>query len=90
MKTEISFSPLVRLEGSAKTISKLKSFFNSIILQETVKLSGSANADYDVVETTFTVSGVVGVLEEWLNNGITLPQVQVASMLQVILVKLNA
>jgi len=81
----------IRLEGSEKTISKLKNFFSKIVLQETVKLSGSLgkNADFDAVEAIFAVSGVVGVLEEWLNNGIALPQEQVASMLHRILAKLN-
>jgi len=85
------FLTFIRLEGSEKTISKLKGFFSKIILQENVKLSGAvqSNAEYDAVEAIFTVSGVVGVLEEWLNNGIALPQEQVASMLHRILVKLN-
>jgi len=85
------FLTFIRLEGSEKTISKLKDFFSRIVLQEAVKLSGSVqiNADYDAVEAIFTVSGVVGVLEEWLNNGIALPQEQLASLLHRILVKLN-
>ena len=81
----------IRLEGSEKTISKLKGFFSKIILQENLKLSGTeqSNGEYDTVEVIFTVSGVVGVIEEWLNNGIALPQKQVALMLNRILVKLN-
>lgn len=80
-----------RLEGSKKTISKIKAYFHKIVLQESKIISGirQNSADYDTVETIFTVSGVVSVLEEWLNNGISLPQEQIASILDRILVKLN-
>jgi AcrR family transcriptional regulator len=80
-----------RHEGSEKTISKLKDFFKKVLLQETLFIFGADNSgiDYDAFEAFFIVSGIVGILEEWLKNDMDTSQEQIAGCLLKILMKLN-
>ncbi|MDS0525277.1 TetR/AcrR family transcriptional regulator [Clostridium sp. SHJSY1] len=76
-------------EDNVKTLSKLKKIFNDKILQETEKFFGDKynTTEYDIIEANFIVSGVVGVLKEWLINGMKIPKENVSVILQKILTK---
>ena len=46
------------------------------------------NSTYDEIESIFIVSGVIGVLEEWLNQGLKTPQETLADNLHKVIEKL--
>jgi AcrR family transcriptional regulator len=85
------FLCLLRLEGSEKTISKLKAIFNEKILQETIKLSANKNieTEYLNIENIFVVSGIVGVIEGWLNDGLIMQNEKIINILHKIIMKFN-
>ncbi|MCR3760963.1 TetR/AcrR family transcriptional regulator [Clostridium felsineum] len=83
------FEIFIRLEFKGNLLFKLKNYFFDKILHESIVLSRpiNNNIDYDVVEANFIVSGVVGVIEHWLNNGMIIPKEDISIMLQKILTK---
>jgi AcrR family transcriptional regulator len=64
---------------------KLKEIFTKKLLQPEYTLNVSK---YDEVESLFIVSGVTGILEDWVSAGLTIPQREIADILHKILIKL--
>lgn len=85
------FLIMFRLEGSEKTISKLKKLFNKKIIQESIQIFDKENidAEYLSAETIFIVSGIVGVIENWLNEGLLVQKEELIELLYKIIMKLN-
>ncbi|WP_315169014.1 TetR/AcrR family transcriptional regulator [Metaclostridioides mangenotii] len=83
-KNQDIFLLLVQSDSNGKNLNKLKYFFNKKILQDGLCKNIS---EFDEVESIFIVSGVVGVLIEWLNNGLIVPQDHISSILYKILLK---
>ena len=82
------FLLLVRADND-HAMQKLKSLFNEQVLQESRKVNPDGNPAYDTMEAIFVVAGVVGVLEQWLTDGMQIPRGEVAAMLNRILCKIN-
>lgn len=82
---------LLRLEGSEKTISKLKNLFNKKIVQESIKIFNNENIDteYLNLETIFIVSGIIGIIDKWLNEGLMTKNQDLVEILHKIIMKLN-
>jgi len=79
-----TFLLLNGVENNGKTLHKLRRLFHKKLILDNADLYQS---DYQVVECMFAVSGVIGVLEEWLFNRIEIPQAQIAESLYRILHK---
>ena len=82
------FLLLIR-SGSSHSLQKLKHAFNEKVLAENRLIHPDENLQYDAMEAIFVVSGMIGVMEEWLASGMTLPRTEVAAMLDRILCKIN-
>jgi len=73
-------------ESNGRVLRQLK----ELIIKKTIwKESGQNSSDYLAVKFVFVISGVVGVLEEWLLNGIELSQEQISQTLYAVLHKLE-
>lgn len=85
------FSIFIRLEGSEKTISKLKHLFNEKIFQESIEVFdiNERNKEYLEIESIFVISGLIGVIEKWLNGGLIQENEHVIDILHNIIMKLN-
>lgn len=85
------FLIMLRLEGSEKTISKLKNLFYNKVFQESIKIYGNKNleTDYLNTETIFIVSGLVGVIDKWLNEGLIMQNEILMNHLHQIIMKFN-
>ena len=82
------FLLLIRADNS-HSLQKLKAIFNEKVLLENRRLNPAGNLQYDTVEAIFVVSGMVGVLEQWLADGMKIPRAEIAAMLDRILCKVN-
>ena len=82
------FLLLIRADNN-HSLQKLKSIFNENVLLENRRLHTDGNLEYDAVESIFVVSGMVGVLEQWLADGMKIPRPEIATMLNQILCKIN-
>ena len=82
------FLLLIRADNSY-SLKKLKVIFNEKVLLENRSLNPAGNLEYDTVEAIFVVSGMVGVLEQWLADGMKIPRAEIATMLDRILCKVN-
>lgn len=85
------FLIMLRLEGSEKTISKIKSFFNKKLIQESIQIFDNEilDAQYLNIESIFIVSGIVGVIENWVNEGLTVQNEKLTEYLYKIIMTLN-
>ncbi len=83
------FLLLVRSENN-RSLQKLLAVFHEKVIMESRKLHPEANLEYEAVEAIFAVSGIVGVLEQWLRGGMRYPRAAIAGMLNAIMCKLNA
>lgn len=72
-------------EDNGKTFHKFRILFTEKILFEEMPVN---NSTYDEIESIFIVSGVIGVLEEWLNQGLKTPQETLADNLHKVIEKL--
>ena len=79
---------LIRADNS-HSLQKLKAIFNEKVLLENRRLNPTGNLEYDMVEAIFVVSSMVGVLEQWLADGMKIPRCDIAAMLGRILCKVN-
>lgn len=86
------FLIMFRLEGSEKTISKLKNLFNKKLIQESIQIFDNKNldAEYLNTEAIFIVSGIVGVIEDWVNEGLSMQNEKLTELLYEIILKLNS
>lgn len=78
------FLLIVRSKADGKALHKLKKLFTEKVLFEEPTYYSS---EFDRVESLFIVSGVIGVLEEWLDNGLDIPQNEISVMLHQVLLK---
>lgn len=83
------FLLLVRSENNRSLQKLLATFYEKVIL-ESQRLHPGADLAYESVEAIFAVSGIVGVLEQWLRGGMRYPRTAIADMLHAIMCKLNA
>ncbi len=84
-----AFLLLARAEGG-RSLQRLKARFTESVVTETRRLNPEGGRGYDEVEAVFVVCGMVGVLEQWLAEGMTIPRADLAAMLGRILCKVNA
>lgn len=70
-------------------LQKLKNVFNKKVIKENNLLHQNNNLKYDEVESIFVVSGMVGVLEQWLKDNMHIAKDEIANMLNKILCKIN-
>ena len=82
------FLLLIRADNS-HSLQNLKSIFNEKVLLENRRLHPNGDLEYDAVESIFVVSGMVGVLEQWLADGMKIPRTEISTMLDRILCKIN-
>ena len=75
---------------NCRSLQKLLRVFHEKVVTETRRVDPDSNVDYEQIEAVFTVSGIVGVLEEWLKGGMIMPRGRVAAMLNRVMCKLNA
>lgn len=85
------FLIMLRLEGSEKTISKLKNLFYDKVYQESIMIFDNKDlkADYLNTETIFIISGIVGVVDKWLNDGLSTKNEELMEHLHQIIMKFN-
>lgn len=86
------FLTFIRLEGSEKTISKLKNLFNEKIYRESIEVfdTNKRNEKHLEIQSIFVISGIIGVIEKWLNGGLILENEYVIDILHNMIMKLNA
>ncbi|MEC1363104.1 TetR/AcrR family transcriptional regulator [Bacillus subtilis] len=64
------FTFLTKPKMNVLSINKLKEFFKTKMIEELSMIqSAKSITEIEKFETTFIVSGVVGIIEEWINNG---------------------
>ncbi|MCJ2148561.1 TetR/AcrR family transcriptional regulator [Bacillus paralicheniformis] len=84
------FTLLTKPKGNILTINKFKDFFQRKIFEELSMIEQSENeVTCDEMEISFVVSGVVGVLEEWINEGMVQTPAHVAGVVHRILLKIG-
>lgn len=85
------FLIFIRLEGSEKTISKLKNLFNEKIFKESLEVFdiNERNKEYLEIESIFVISGLIGVIEKWLNGGLIQENEHIINILHNMIMKLN-
>ncbi|WP_346988270.1 TetR-like C-terminal domain-containing protein [Bacillus sp. SW7] len=72
------------------TINKFKDFFKQKIFEElSIMQQSGSEITCDELEITFLVSGAVGILEEWINDGMVQTPAHIASVVHRILLKIG-
>lgn len=72
------------------SLQRLQAVFNEKVQMENQRLNPLGNQQYETMEAIFVVSGMVGVLEQWLTDGMKIPRSEIAKNLDKILCKINA
>lgn len=79
------FDIILSAKGSVLFLEKLKSFFRKKELQERKHNHLSTDTEYDQYEVTYVISGVVGIIQDWVRNGMNHPPKQMAQIVEKIL-----
>lgn len=80
-----TFLLLSRTENGSRILEKLRQFFIKKLLSD----NGDAVTETDTVEAVFIVSGVLGVLETWLRDGIKTSHKSISELLHHELMKFD-
>ncbi|ARW07617.1 TetR/AcrR family transcriptional regulator [Bacillus atrophaeus] len=83
------FTLLTKPKMNVLSTNKLKEFFKTKVIEELSMLRQSANSitETEKFETTFIVSGVVGIIEEWINNGMIKTPTCISNIIHQLLLK---
>lgn len=81
-----TFLVVARTENGGRTLEEIKDFFIRKILSDYDKIV----TDIDRGEAVFIVSGVFGILESWIRDGMTTPSKSVSELLHYVLVKFES
>ena len=79
----------VLIQSNTNAMQNIKKDFNKIVLTESKEIHGNANSQFDYVEAVFVVSGIIGVLEQWIIDEMAMPKEEISNMLNIILLKIN-
>ena len=82
------FLLLTRMDN-CHSLQKLRTVFREKVILENQCVYPDGNITYDTIEAIFVVSGIFGVMEEWLNDEMTAPKEYVAESINRILCKIN-
>ena len=82
------FLLLVR-DDNRSSLRRITRKLNEKVIGENRLLHPDGDARYDAMEAVFVVSGMTGVLEEWLKSGMSAPCEEVAAALDKMLCKIN-
>ena len=80
---------LLTREDNRSSLQRITRRFSEKVINENFLLHPDGNARYDAMESVFVVSGITGVLEEWLKGAMAAPREEVADALDKILCKIN-
>lgn len=80
----------VLTQSNTNAMQNIKKDFNKIVLTESKAIHGNVNSQFDYVEAVFVVSGIIGVLEQWIIDEVKIPKEEIAHMMNAILLKINA
>lgn len=80
---------LLTREDNRSSLQRITRRFSEKVINENLLLHPDGNARYDAMESVFVVSGITGVLEEWLKGAMAAPREEVADALDKILCKIN-
>jgi AcrR family transcriptional regulator len=88
---KLLISLLIHPGRNMLALQKFKDFFHAKISEElrAGMPTDKTLSEYDEVETTFTVSGVVGVLEKWVSGGMEHSPKQISNLIHQILMKIE-
>ncbi len=79
----------VLIQSNTNAMQNIKKNFNEIVLTESQEIHNNVNSKFDYVEAVFVVSGIIGVLEQWIVDEMKMPKEEIANMLNKILLKIN-
>lgn len=74
---------------NTNTLQNVKILFNKRVNKENNLIHQNSDSKFNYIEAVFTVSGVVGVLEEWILDGLKEEPHEIAKALNKILIKIN-
>ena len=80
---------LLTREDNRTLLQRITRRFSEKVINENLLLHPDGDARYDAMEAVFVVSGMTGVLEEWLKGGMSVPREEVAAALDKMLCKIN-
>lgn len=80
---------LLSREDNRSSLQRITRQLNEKVINENRLLHPDGNIRYDAMESVFVVSGITGVLEEWLKGGMSASRDEVAAALDKILCKIN-
>lgn len=81
-----TFLLLSRTENGSRILEKVKHFF----IKKLLLADGDAVTEKEMIEDVFIVSGVLGVLETWLRDGIVTSRKSISEVLHHVLIKFEA
>lgn len=75
--------------GGGHILRRIQTQLDAKVIAESRSVGPQIDTGYAAVESVFAVSGMIGVLEEWITGGMEIPRPAIADMLDVILRKIN-
>ncbi len=79
----------VLVQSNTNALQNIRKYFNKIVLTESNEIHNNENSEFDYVEAVFVVSGIIGVLEQWVIDEMKMPKEEIAHMLNTVLLKIN-
>jgi len=87
-KNKEFFKIMVRTDYG-NTVYKIKKLFYSQVYKEDTIINPYGDKQFDLAESIFVVSGIIGVLEKWIINDFQPAQTIIAKILNDIIIKIN-
>ncbi len=80
---------LITHSNNCDTMYKIKKSFYLEVYKEDNKINPNSNKEYNLIESIFVVSGIIGVIEKWIKDDFSISTKEMSSMINKILIKVN-